>query len=115
METLKLWEILVPCTMVNINGDLRPVKTRHHRHWDRKVREITGGLTVLKPAIGHWVSPGGELFVERMIPVRIMATGLQIHQISDWTAKHYNQLAVMFYAVSSEVIVKHYTKPCSKS
>lgn len=105
-----LWEILIPCQMVNVNGDTRPVRTKHHRVWDAKVREISGGLTILRPAIGHWVSPQSELFVERMIPVRVFCTKEQIERISDWTAKHYNQLAVMFYAVSSEITIKHYDK-----
>lgn len=105
---VKMWEILVPCQMVNINGDLRPIRTAHHRVWDRRVRAITGGLTIFKPAQGNWISPSGELFAERMIPVRIVATKLQIWEISDITAQHYNQEAVLFYKVSNTVKIVHY-------
>lgn len=104
METL-LWEILVPTEKC-----LQPGKfytARYHRVWDSKVREITGGLTILTPAKGQWISPSGELFVERMIPVRIAATREQINEIIDLTLEYYDQLAVMCYKVSDEVIVRH--------
>jgi len=81
--------------------------TRYHRVWDAKVRAITGGLTILTPAKGQWVSPDGEIFVERMIPVRIVATREQIEKIVDMTLEYYDQLAVLCYKVSDEVIIKH--------
>lgn len=99
-----MWEILVP-TVRRTGG--KPYTTRYHRVWDAKVREITGGLTILTPAKGQWVSPDGELFVERMIPVRIAATREQIDQIMDLTISYYDQLAVLCYKVSDEVIFKH--------
>lgn len=103
--TVSMWEILVPT-----EKRLEPGKfytTRYHRAWDAKVREITGGLTILTPAKGQWVSPTGELFVERLIPVRIAATREQIEQVIDLTIKYYDQLAVMCYKISDEVIVRH--------
>ena len=103
-EPVYLWEILVP----TVRNDGRPIRTRYHRVWDGKVRAITGGLTVLAPARGQWVSPAGELFVERMIPVRIACTESQIGAIADMTAGYYEQLAVMYYRVSDRVVVKHY-------
>lgn len=80
--------------------------TRYHRVWDKKVRDITGGLTVLQPAKGQWVSPEGELYQERMIPVRIAATRSQIDEIIDMTIAYYDQLAVLCYKVSDEVIIR---------
>lgn len=103
----ELWEILVPTKMIR-DGQLKNVTTRYHRVWDEKVRAISGGLTVLQPAKGHWVSPDGELFKERMIPVRIACTEEQIEHIADMTAKYYNQKAVMFYQVSRKVKIKEY-------
>lgn len=82
-------------------------KTRYHRVWDEKVRAITGGLTILTPAKGQWVSPEGELFVERMIPVRIVASREEIEQVIDMTITYYDQLAVLCYKVSDEVILKY--------
>lgn len=81
--------------------------TRYHRVWDEKVRAITGGLTIMQPAKGQWVSPSGELYQERMIPVRIVATRDQIEQIVDLTLTYYDQLAVLCYKVSDEVIMRH--------
>ena len=94
-DFLKLWQIQNSYT------------TRYHRVWDQKVRAITGGLTILTPAKGQWVSPDGELFVERMIPVRIAATREQSEKIMDKTLEYYDQLAVLCDKVSDEVIIKH--------
>jgi hypothetical protein len=100
-----VWEIWVPTIM---NG--KPIRTKYHRVWDRKVEEISGGLTVLTPAIGHWISPKGESVVERMIPVRIMCTDEQIITISDLSAKYYNQEAMFYYKISNEVHIRYYPK-----
>ena len=107
-ETVALWEILVPCQY----NDGEPVRTRHHREWDRQVRQITGGLTILKPAVGQWVHEG-ELFKERVIPVRIVATDRQISQIVDITIRHYQQIAVMYYVVSERCVL-YYATPAQQ-
>jgi hypothetical protein len=99
-----LWEILVP-TVRRVGG--KPYTTRFHRVWDAKVRVISGGLTVLTPAKGQWVAPTGELHSERMIPVRIVASREQIDRIIDLTIEYYDQLAVLCYKLSDEVILKH--------
>lgn len=101
----KMWEIFVPTEMIGVKG-LRPIRTRYHRVWDANVRAITGGLTILSPAKGQWVSPSGELFAERMIPVRVVATNAEMDTIIDFTMKYYNQEAILAYAISTEVIVK---------
>lgn len=81
--------------------------TRYHRVWDEKVRDITNGLTIMQPVKGAWLSGEGELFQERMIPVRIVATRDQINTIIDMTLSYYDQLAVLCYKLSDEVILKH--------
>jgi len=102
---MELWEILVP----TIRKDGRLIHTRFHRVWDKQVREITGGLTIFPPSKGQWVSPDGKLFIERMIPVRIACTRAQIELIIDLTITYYEQLAVMAYKISDEVIIKEKT------
>lgn len=102
-ETKSLWEILVP----TVSNSSVPFHTRYHRVWDKRVRDICGGLTILPPTKGQWVSPSGELFSERMIPVRIVATRSEIEQVIDHTIQYYDQLAVLAYKVSDEVILKH--------
>jgi hypothetical protein len=99
-----LWEILVP-KQTN-TGEEIPVE--FHHVWDESVREISGGLTILKTAKGHWVNPDGELFVEPMIPVRIVCSKKQMKQIVDLTAAHYEQEAIMFYRISKKVKIKHF-------
>lgn len=100
-----MWEILVPTERRSCPG--RFYSTRYHRVWDGKVRAITGGLTVMSPARGQWINPQtGELFKERMIPVRIMATRDEIEKVVDLTLKYYDQLAVLCYKISDEVILR---------
>lgn len=99
-----LWEILVPTMKMDGTGFYT---TRYHRVWDAKVRAISNGLTIMQPAKGQWVSEGGELFKERMIPVRIIATREQIEQIIDITMDYYSQQAVLCYRLSDEVILKY--------
>lgn len=101
-----LWEILVP----TIRNDGRPFRVRYHRVWDAKVRAMSGGLTIMPVAKGQWVSPDGALFMERMIPVRIIATREQIEKIVNMTIKYYDQLAVLAYKISDEVILKYKEK-----
>jgi hypothetical protein len=52
---------------------------------------------------GQWVSPKGELFIERMIPVRIACTESQIDQIIMMSIEYYEQEAVLAYLVSERV------------
>ena len=96
----QLFEILVPC---NYN-DGKPVRTRHHKEWDRKVRKITGGITILKPGKGQWVHEG-ELYIDRVIPVRLHATQAQMNQVADITIMHYEQEAVMYYPVAPYAMI----------
>ncbi len=124
-----LWEILVP-TERRIKspkpeipeGTMFPAdhlamwriensyKTRYHRVWDEKVRKITGGLTIMQPVRGEWMSSTDELYRERNIPVRIMCTRAEINLIIDMTLVYYDQLAVMAYRVSDEVILRNRTE-----
>jgi len=101
-EPLLLWEILVPCSY----NTGKPVRTRHHKEWDKYVRKVSGGLTIFKPAKGQWIAPGtDDLYDERVIPVRIACTATQIKKIMKFTIRHYKQLAVMAYVISDCVII----------
>ena len=97
-----MWEILVP----TIRNDGTPIKTKYHKGWDEKVKSISGGLTILTPTKGKWVAPCGTEFVERMIPVRVIATRKEIESIIDMTMEYYDQLAILAYKISNEVILK---------
>lgn len=101
-----LYEILVP----TCRNDGRPISARCHRVWDNKVINIAGGITILNPAKGTWVSPKGETFKERMIPVRILCTREQIEKIIDMTIEYYEQEAVLAYVISSDTIMKYSDK-----
>lgn len=104
-----IWEILVP-TMMNDN----PVRTKHHKEWDKLVKKITGGLTITPPGKGYWVDPNGETVTERVIPVRIKCSENAMNEIADITARHYNQDAVMFYKISDDVRIINYNKQTNK-
>ena len=92
----KLWEVLVPTVKPNSDGK-KFFTLKYHKVWDAKVHDISGGLTVMTPTKGQWVSPHGTLFIERMIPVRVVASDEEIHKIIDMTLDHYSQEAVMCY------------------
>lgn len=96
----QMYEILVPCQWNN--G--KPVRTRHHKEWDKVVRKISGGLTIMKPAKGQWISRENLLYEERMIPVRILCNHAEITKIANFTIKHYRQLAILAYEISRNVI-----------
>jgi hypothetical protein len=93
-----LYEILVP----TIYGDtLKPIRTKHHKEWDKQILKITGGLTILAAGKGKWVHEGVE-YPEKVLPVRILCTKEQILDIIELTIKHYRQKAVLAYKVSDE-------------
>ncbi len=99
-----LYEILVPWQW-NVGT---PIRTRHHKAWDKKVRAASGGLTIYQPAKGQWEHEG-ELFAERMIPVRVLASPEDMAKIVDITMVHYEQLAVLCYIVAIAATVIHAT------
>lgn len=100
-ESIPLWEILVP----TIRNDGRPYRLRYHRVWDARVKDITNGLTVVTPVHGTWVSPEGEEFKERMIPVRIRCSREDILKIAHMSKTYYDQLAIMVYKISDECLI----------
>lgn len=97
-----LWEILVP----TVRNDGRPYRLKYHRVWDEKVRAISGGMSICTPIHGRWVSETGQIFSERMIPVRVAATVDQINEIIDFTLVYYDQMAIMAYRITDYVIIK---------
>lgn len=95
---MKLFEILVP----TIYGDTeKPIRTRHHKNWDKRVMALSGGLTILSPGKGVWIYEGKE-YLERVIPVRIMCTDEVMKKVVQITIEHYRQKAVMYYVLSTE-------------
>jgi hypothetical protein len=96
---MNLYEILVPT--VRNNGT--PYRTRYHKVFDAKVQEISGGLTILSPVKGSWISPNNVLFHERMIPVRFIASPDQARKIADFALTYYDQEAILYYRVADEV------------
>lgn len=103
MNNVKLYEILVP----TIYGDtMKPIRTRHHKCWDERIKKLSGGLTILSPGRGVWVHEGKD-YVERVIPVRILCSGKTMDKIVDITLQHYRQKAVMYFVISSECCIKY--------
>jgi len=106
MEEKNLWEILVPrCSNQGLEYELD-----YHREWDNRVREIAGGVTILRTARGQWTNPEGKVFAEEMIPVRIYCDEPSIDRVIQLTLDYYEQEAVLAYKVSSEVKLVHRKK-----
>jgi len=100
MPDRALFEILVPCQW----NSGKPIRTRHHKEWDKRVRKIAGGLTILRPGKGQWIHEG-DLYEDRVIPVRVFCTHDQMQDIGRITIEHYEQEAVMFYQVSDWCLI----------
>lgn len=94
-----LWEILVP----SHSNEGTEYQLDHHKEWDKKVRDISGGLTILRTAKGEWSNDEGRLFFDKMIPVRIYCSEPDIDRIIGLTLSHYDQEAVLAYEVSTNV------------
>ena len=96
---LAMYQILVPC---NFN-DGKPVRTRHHREWDRQVSLVleNKGMTIHSPSKGRWYHDG-EVYKDRVIPVSLIATEDEMKKIAEITLKHYQQIAVLYFKISSE-------------
>ena len=99
----QLWEILVP--KYSNNNIEYPIE--YHNKWDDKVKEIAGGLTILRSAKGYWTDPEGKVYKDAMIPVRIRCDEQSIDKIIDLTLTHYDQEAVLAYLVSEKVKLVH--------
>jgi hypothetical protein len=116
-ESKGLWEILLPTvyrTKTQKDGSPKYYTTKFHKVWDKKIRSISGGLTVTSAVKGQWISPEGELFVERMLPVRIIASKSEMDAIVDYSLKYYDQLAILAYKISDQVILRHRESPLKK-
>ena len=94
-----LWEILVPCTF---GDNAKPVRTKHHKEWDKLVKRISSGLTILSTGKGQWDFEG-ETHHDKVIPVRFIASSKQADKLADFTRRHYRQKSVMYYKISDDV------------
>ncbi|MBU2612510.1 MAG: hypothetical protein KKB62_02200 [Nanoarchaeota archaeon] len=94
-----LWEILVP----KFSNKGYKFLIEFHKRWDKKVGVISGGLTILRTAKGHWINPDKKLFSEEMIPVRIYCNEKEIEKIMKFTLDYYNQEEVFCYLISNKV------------
>jgi hypothetical protein len=97
---MELWEILVP----KANNDGEEYTVEYHNAWDKVVKEICGGLTIMRSAKGVWVGEERE-YEERMIPVRIAVDKDDLRYILAFTKGYYNQEAVFAAKISEEVII----------
>lgn len=100
-QHLEMWEVLVPTH----DNDGQKYPLEHHQQWDGFIQNLCGGQTLLKVARGRWVDrTSGKLYDETVIPVRIACTHEQLEQIGEFTLSHYNQIEVLTYLVSEQVI-----------
>jgi hypothetical protein len=98
-----VWEIIVPATS-NEGSDFL---LEHHQKWDAYVRSIAGGVTIMKSSTGYWLNQTGKLYVEKIIPCRIICTYDQIMDIVRFTAKHYHQEAITCFQMAEGSFIFH--------
>lgn len=106
-DPVYMWEVLVPCQW----NDGIPIRTRHHREWDKRVMKITGGQTIMPPAMGRWEDPDtGKVYFDRVIPVRIMCTEAQMVEVCNLVIQHYEQKAAMYFKLSDAACIQPATE-----
>jgi hypothetical protein len=101
---LNVWCIFVPTVKPKATKK-RFFRTKHHKAWDKYVRNISGGLTILAPSKGQWIDTEDNLVEERVLPVQIACNDEQFEKIIKFTLKHYDQDALMYYKMSNEVFI----------
>ena len=106
----ELWEILVPASSNKNEAGALKFTYEHHKEWDEFVKDISGGVTIMKTAKGEWISPNGKVYIDRMIPCRIACSYEELSVIIDFTIAHYSQEAVLAYKISDDVILRHKNK-----
>jgi len=106
-----IWEILVPKNWPRrVQNELRiseEIDVDYHFKWDQYVKDLAGGLTILRSAVGYWNPEKKKMCFpvrERMIPVRIVCDEETIQKIAKFTLEHYRQEEVLAYKISDEVI-----------
>jgi hypothetical protein len=95
-----LYEILVP---TKFEDTKTPIRTRYHKKFDEVCRKYSDGLSIFKPIMGQWLHKG-ELYEDRMIPVRLVCTRNELNNIMKFAKDHYRQIQIMAYKISDEVI-----------
>jgi len=96
VDQTRLWAILVP----RYSSDGEEWDASYHREWDRRVSEITGGLTILPSVDGRW----GDM-KERNIVVQVACGTMVMAEIALLTAEYYHQEAVLYWLVSEEAMI----------
>jgi len=98
---LDLWEILVPVA----NNQKVPFSDDHHEAFRRILRQLPGnnGTTTRPVGDGDWVDGDtGELFAEKMIPIRFRACRADAERMAAHARKFYDQIEVMAYRLAPE-------------
>jgi hypothetical protein len=97
-----LWEILIPVR----SNEGKPFSDKYYNNvFYALLIDVAKGYTKLAPVDGAWETDG-QLYKEKMIPVRVLCTKKEIEGIAAFVVIHYNQLAVMYYKVSNECYIK---------
>lgn len=94
---MRLYEILIPVA----DNEGRKFTT-HNRQWESIVRDMAGGLSVCPSVMGQWVDRG-RVYRERMRPHRVACRVSVIRRLARFAKRHYRQLSIMYYPVSSVV------------
>ena len=100
-KSKSLWTILVP----RFSNEGEEFDLQFHKLWDEKVKEISGGLTILRTAKGSWIDTDKKDFSEEMIPVMIRCTKKEIKKITNYTINYYNQKAIFYYLQSKKTYI----------
>lgn len=96
----EMWEILVP----KCDNEGKEFSISYHKWWDDYIKNISGGMTIMRSAKGIWVNDD-KVYEERMIPVRVICYEEDINRILAYTKVYYSQIAVCAYKISDKVLI----------
>jgi hypothetical protein len=91
-----VYQILVP--VADNSGRDWPIA--HHRAWDKRVSDLSGGLVLCPVLSGRY-----HEINEKVIPVQVACELATLFDILSITKAHYEQEQVMAWKISDEVWV----------
>lgn len=100
---LSLWELKVPAISKYHVG---LIDVGFHKMWEERARKISSGPIIMHATSGHGVERLRKLFAERVIPVRISCTRVEIRHIMKMTREHYELKEVFAHLVSEVVLIE---------
>ena len=95
-----LYEILIPVA----DNDGHTFSNSYRKIFVDILIKETGGLSVLPTVKGFWIDKG-ITYADENTPLRVICTGEDIERFAYIAKEHFNQLAILYYKISDDVVI----------